>query len=199
LHHASQAHSDDSFRIDGQELTTVTFVGVIRNVSESATSTMYTIEDGTGKIDVRKWYNRDEDISMMQKRSNLREGVYVRVVGELRAFQDQKSVTGNHIGPLDDFNEITYHFLEVIHLHLLHTRSQKGQQAQNLAFGFKNVDRSASSLTGNKMVSGPYTPQPASAADPYQSYDSEFTPLQSKVRHGSAIFGFGISHRPLRL
>ena len=126
----------------------------------------------------------NEDISLMQKRSSLRECVYVRVIGELRAFQDQKSVTGNHIKPLDDFNEITYHLLEVIHLHLLHTRSQKGQQSHNLPFVFKNGDRLASSLAGNKTGPSLYTPNPASTADSYQTYDSEFTPLQSKVCYG---------------
>jgi hypothetical protein len=143
---------------------------------------MYTIEDGTGKVDVRKWINRDEDAVFVQKRSALREGVYVRVIGELRAFQDQKSVTSNHIRPLDDFNEITYHILETIYVHVLHTHGRKSDQTQKLPFGLGTNNYTPSLLVGNTGTNI-YMPQKSSAIDSYHPYNSEFTPLQANVSH----------------
>jgi replication factor A2 len=180
LHHAVQNRPEDSFYIDGQEIATVTFVGIIRSVNESATSIMYTIEDGTGKIDVRKWINRDEDVAFMRQRSSLREGVYVRIVGELRAFQDQKSITAIHIRPLDDFNEITYHLLEAIHVHLFYTRNTKNEQVHKTSLGSKNVEY-MSTIPSNQTTNI-YTSQQFSTITSHYSYDNEFTPLQINVR-----------------
>jgi hypothetical protein len=53
---------------------------------------------------------------------HLRPGCYVRVVGHYRSFNDKKSVVAYRIVPIVDFNEITYHFLECIHVHLQNTR-----------------------------------------------------------------------------
>ena len=48
-----------------------------------------------------------------------REGLYVRVAGHLRSFNDSsRSVLAFMIQPVADFNEITMHMLEVIHAHL---------------------------------------------------------------------------------
>ena len=48
-----------------------------------------------------------------------REDTYVRVCGHLKSFQDNKcSIIAFSINPIKDFNEITYHMLDVIHAHL---------------------------------------------------------------------------------
>lgn len=41
-------------------LIQVTFVGIIRNISEQATNYVYTVEDGTGAIEARKWVEQNE-------------------------------------------------------------------------------------------------------------------------------------------
>lgn len=71
---------DQTFRVDGSDVTQVsqtfsplyfsdlgtkivlqtTFVGVIRGVQELATNYVYTVEDGTGAIEVRKWVEQNE-------------------------------------------------------------------------------------------------------------------------------------------
>lgn len=113
---------DDHFRIDGRELGHVTFVGVIRSVSESETNLSYEVEDGTGMIEVREWISRDESEYTAQKRASRREGLYVRVVGQLKTYHDKKHVTAFNLRAVEDFNEITHHFLEVIHAHLYNTK-----------------------------------------------------------------------------
>ena len=47
-----------------------------------------------------------------------REGIFVRVLGHIRTFSQQRSVVGFLIQPLKDFNEITYHMVHVVHSQL---------------------------------------------------------------------------------
>ena len=42
----------------------------------------------------------------------------VRVVGQLRVFNHTRSIVAFTIQPIKDFNEYTYHFIEVVHTHL---------------------------------------------------------------------------------
>lgn len=43
-------------------------VGVVRNIAKTATNVSYTIEDGTGQISVRRWWDtavqQDDDLPM---------------------------------------------------------------------------------------------------------------------------------------
>jgi hypothetical protein len=50
----------------------------------------------------------------LQLKAELRPGAYVRVFGTIRMFQGAKSVVAYSIRPVVDFNEVTFHFLEVI-------------------------------------------------------------------------------------
>jgi hypothetical protein len=52
----------------------------------------------------------------------FREGMYVRVVGHLRSFANKRSVVAFRIQPITDSNEITYHYLETLYVHLGNTR-----------------------------------------------------------------------------
>lgn len=53
----------------------MTFVGVIRNIQELATNYVYTIEDGTGAIDVRKWVEQNETPEEADARRELLYGL----------------------------------------------------------------------------------------------------------------------------
>ncbi len=54
--------------------------------------------------------------------SFTRTGKYVRVIGHLRSFMNSRSILAFRIQVIQDENEITYHFLDVIHTHLYNTR-----------------------------------------------------------------------------
>ena len=47
----------------------------------------------------------------------------VRVYGHLRVFQGQKSVVAFAVSPVTDFNEITFHILDIVHTHLALTKA----------------------------------------------------------------------------
>ncbi len=48
--------------------------------------------------------------------------MYVRVFGHLRSFMQKRSVVAFRVQPLENFDELTYHFLEVIYVHIHATR-----------------------------------------------------------------------------
>lgn len=118
------AAGDQSFTIDGQDLHQVTIVGVIMRAEEANTNLQYTIDDGTGDMDVKKWIDSEADGAMVEQRAMCREGKIVRVVGQLRTFNHTRSVVAFNIQPITDFNEYTFHFIECVHSHLRHTRGK---------------------------------------------------------------------------
>ncbi|WFD36108.1 Replication factor A protein 2 [Malassezia cuniculi] len=113
---ASQPHSDAPFTFDGTELSQVTFVAWIRSIARNATNVSYTLDDGTGQIDVRQWIDNTADQG--DPASELHENQYVRVLGEIKSFNNKRSVTAASIKALTDHNEYIFHQLEAIHVHL---------------------------------------------------------------------------------
>jgi hypothetical protein len=70
---ATQAHADAPLMVDGQELGQVTIVGCIVKINEQSTNLALQIDDGTGIVDVRMWYEDGESDFMAQKRAALRQ------------------------------------------------------------------------------------------------------------------------------
>lgn len=107
--------SDDVFRVNGEEVHNLTLLGKIVKASDSSTSLMYTIDDGTGTVEVKMWVDAEDGDGQAANRAEWKVGAYVRVYGHLRAFQGQRGVIAFNMRPVTDFNEITYHFLEVVY------------------------------------------------------------------------------------
>ncbi|CAG8521236.1 7409_t:CDS:2 [Paraglomus occultum] len=107
---------DSTIKIDGQEVTVVTFIAWIRSTNELTTNTNYIMDDGTGCIDVRYWLQNDkpEEVS----KPNLSKETYARVFGQMKNFREKRHVIAFCVRPVTDFNEITQHTLEVIEAHL---------------------------------------------------------------------------------
>jgi len=57
-----------------------------------------------------------------QKKKQWSEGQYVRVIGLLRSFQNRRTIMAFRTLPVEDSNELTYHLLEVIYVHLYNLR-----------------------------------------------------------------------------
>merc|ERR1712060_27624 len=67
------------------------------------------------------------------------EGKLVRVVGQLRAFNLVRSIVAFNIQPLTDYNEYTFHFIEVVHTHLRNTRGKAPVPGMAAPRGMANV------------------------------------------------------------
>ncbi|XP_065062073.1 replication protein A 32 kDa subunit-like [Rhopilema esculentum] len=156
LHKAQYDNISEMFKFDDIELHQVTIVGVIREVQESSTNILYKVDDMTAdSIIVRKWIEPDENPAEAIRRSQYRENSYVRVYGHMKSLQDKKCLVAFKIAPVKDFNEITYHMLDVIHSFLYKTKVvDKGDVNMSGVF---NTGTETAGLDGKKVFSAPNT------------------------------------------
>jgi replication factor A2 len=117
---ASQPHSEGVFHVDGHELTQVTLVGQLHEVSEQSTNIVFRIDDGTGVVDARLWVDAASPVA--EQRQAWSVGTYVRVYGHLRSYQGSRAVIALRVQPVLDYNEVTFHALQCIAAHLHNTR-----------------------------------------------------------------------------
>ncbi|KAI9342169.1 hypothetical protein BD770DRAFT_398814 [Pilaira anomala] len=119
---------DQTFKVDGSDVTQTTFVGVIRGIQELATNYVYTIEDGTGAIEVRKWVEQNETAEEADARRAITVDTYVRVNGRINSFSNRVTIVCHTLRPITDFNEITYHLLDTIETHLRFAKPSHGSR-----------------------------------------------------------------------
>ncbi|KAI8963877.1 replication protein A, subunit RPA32 [Daldinia sp. FL1419] len=115
---------ENSFRIDGADVSQVTFVGMVRQISPQTTNITYRLDDGTGIIEVKQWLDADRQDDASH--APFHEEQYVRVWGRLRSFGNKRHVGVHVIKPVTDFNEVNYHLLEATYVHLFFTRGALG-------------------------------------------------------------------------
>jgi len=119
---AFKAHSDssggnDTLTLeDGRPLHSVKIIGAVRSAEVQSTNIMYTIEDGTGALDVKQWVD-DNDAEAIgdMKRQNAKEGIYVKVIGQISEYDGKKQLVANSVMPLSSGNQLTHHLLEVMY------------------------------------------------------------------------------------
>jgi replication factor A2 len=122
---AQQPHPDAEFKIDGTEITQVTFVGQIRNISTQTTNITYKLDDGTGTIEVKQWIDSDTSADGAAH-SQLTETANAKVWGRLKAFNNKRHVGAHVIRPVTDVNELNHHLLEATAVHLLFAKGPVG-------------------------------------------------------------------------
>lgn len=141
---ATQDHPDDAFHIGGAEVAHVRIIGCIVESREQSTNLTYTVEDGTGRMEVKMWIDTDDGDHFAEQRAKWKEGAYVRVIGNLRSFQEKRNIVAFDIRPVTDFNEVTHHMLEAIFVNL----KSKQAPAQPAAPQAMKTDTSATSGFG---------------------------------------------------
>lgn len=101
---------------DGRPLHQVKIIGAVRHAEVQSTNIMYTIEDGTGAIDVKQWADdNDAEAIGEMKRQSARDGIYVKVIGQISEYEGRKQVVANSVQTLSSGNELTHHLLEVMY------------------------------------------------------------------------------------
>ncbi|KAL5338304.1 hypothetical protein BJX70DRAFT_398825 [Aspergillus crustosus] len=129
---ATQPYPEANYTIDSQDVSSIVFIGQVRNISTQATNITYKLDDGTGEIEAKQWITPGGDDSMdttddLEKAGKDRNGVeingYAKVFGKLKTlFGDRKVINTHCVRPLTDINEVHFHFLEAAAVHLFHTR-----------------------------------------------------------------------------
>jgi len=101
---------------DGRPLHSVKIIGAVRSADVQSTNIMYTIEDGTGALNVKQWADdNDAEAIGEMKRQNAKEGIYVKVIGQISEYDGKKQLVANSVQPLSSGNELTHHLLEVVY------------------------------------------------------------------------------------
>lgn len=162
IHGAGQDNPDDSFMIDGHEISQVKVVGCIVEKKVQSTNVAYTIEDGTGRIEVKCWADPEESEYSAAEVAKLTEGRYVRVVGNVKSFQERYNIVGFNIRLVEDYNEITHHMLESIWVHAGRTGMTKKSRPGMTGMATSSTALKTESFGGGKD-------------------DDEFTPVQRAV------------------
>lgn len=117
---AYDSNDDKSnFVVDGVDATNVKLLGIMMNKIERVTDVTFVLDDGTGRINVNRWVNETSDTNEM---TLVQNEMYVTIRGSLKGFQGKRQVVAYSVRPVIDFNEVTLHYLECIHVHLDNTR-----------------------------------------------------------------------------
>ncbi len=128
---SQKSATSDKFQVDGQDVNQVVFVGTVLSKEDKSTHQMFEIEDGTGRMKVKKWNNRDDDGTEQSEAQNpdavgawvIREGDYVCVQAQLKDFDGKKVINAHGIRPIrGDFNEVMHYQLQAIYEHLYFTK-----------------------------------------------------------------------------
>ncbi|RHZ77836.1 hypothetical protein Glove_172g36 [Diversispora epigaea] len=154
----------DELILDGQHLDVITLVASVKNITPKNNLVDIMVEDGTGFIEVKLWPNSPDNLSneqdsLMAIPENIEINKYIRVSGNLKVFKNVRNIVALSFGvrPITDFNEISYHIIEVIHTHLslLNKNNQLNNNKQQLASG--SIYESRSSNVTNSVQGGTFT------------------------------------------
>lgn len=152
-------------------ITQLTFIGQIRNISTQTTNITYKVDDGTGIVEVKQWIDADaqNDPMDMESKSKLAEDVYCRVWGRLKAFNNKRHVGAHVIRPITDYNEINYHLLEATAVHLHFTRGPPSGQGGGDQKGVNGIEGGGQNYNAGGANGMPYSGMSQSARKVYQA------------------------------
>ncbi|CAL1610329.1 unnamed protein product [Knipowitschia caucasica] len=143
----SASQADESFKVGDVDVAQVTIVGIIRSTDKSMTNIQYKVDDTTSApMDVKQWVDT-EDPGV--DGTVLPPGTYVKVSGNLRSFQNHRSIVAFSLRPLEDMNEITSHMLEVVHAHMALAKPQSMPSAGGMNSSMAPMSRTNMGTMGS--------------------------------------------------
>ena len=109
-----------NIQIDNTNPEMVRIFGTIESMEQLATSVEYTINDGTGKIQAKKWKEQKEQGDPTE--IPCVEGSFVEMVGNLKEFNESLSLQVFAVNIVEDWNALTHHLLDIILTHNFNTK-----------------------------------------------------------------------------
>ena len=141
-----QMAEEDGIKIEGREIGMVDVIGQIKNVEQTATKTIYTLEDNSGTLEAVHWTDADAGDGIMSGTA-VSEGMHGRVTGSVKSQQGKKHIMVFRITPLESNAELEAHELECVYAKL---KLRQLNDKENSAIG-GTMD---SGLTNSLMGSG---------------------------------------------
>jgi len=105
---------DENIRVNGKELNMLTLVACVDGIQMQQMGMNISLNDGTGKIDCHMY----ADTSSVSNGPDFQAGDYIRLFGHLRQWEGEDRITAHRAAKIEDANEIAYHAIEVVHVHL---------------------------------------------------------------------------------
>jgi replication factor A2 len=101
---------------DGRKLAMVKLVATARSVEDHSTNIVYSMEDGTGLIEVKQWHDDNQCTALQEIRQETsKEHVYVKVIGQIKDYERNKIIVASSVRSLSTANELTHHMLDVVY------------------------------------------------------------------------------------
>ncbi|KAJ6596968.1 hypothetical protein DFH09DRAFT_1133264 [Mycena vulgaris] len=122
---AQQMHSDADWIVDEQAIGQITVVAELHEQRVFTTKRIFTIDDGTGRIQAKMWIDTPQDDTEKEWRGipHRPDPLYVRVTGSIKTYEGSKHIHASNIRVVKDANEVYFHILEVISVNVI---MQKG-------------------------------------------------------------------------
>lgn len=121
---------EDGIKIEGREIGMVDVLGLVKSVEQTATKTIYTLEDNSGSIEAIHWTDADSNDGISG--TAVSEGMQGRVIGSVRSQQGTKHIMVFRISPLESNEELESHELECVYAKL---KLRQLKDKENLAIG----------------------------------------------------------------
>ncbi|XP_067211232.1 replication protein A 32 kDa subunit-like [Linepithema humile] len=115
-------------QISDKTVNTLTFVGVVRHIEQDTTKMSFSIQDDTGTLTAVMWLEADKNPA---ENACVQLNTYVRVYGLIRNQNNQRHVLILRMYPVEDLNEVTCHFLEVMYFILNAGKTEKEPAVSN--------------------------------------------------------------------
>lgn len=111
---------DDVYKVDEVELHMLKLVGTLLDPQEHSTNFTFRLNDNTGTIECKQWI--EKDASSYDKIKSFRNGDMVKVIGNLREYENRVHVLVYDVSPILDWNELTFHLADVMLTHCQRTK-----------------------------------------------------------------------------
>lgn len=129
--------SSTIYRVDNAEVNNILFIGWVRTCDQMQRETVFTVEDGTGCIKCTFWPNT---IIAEEQNGFITEGNLLKLVGSPRLHNNTREVNVVHLSIVEDYNYISYHFINCCYQHFYHCNRIKNENVgnDNIAVGISS-------------------------------------------------------------
>jgi replication factor A2 len=105
---------------DGRKLYHVRIVAATRSIGDHSTNVLYTVEDGTGLMEVKQWVDDDTCEAANEARRECcadpeKVGNYLKITGQIKDYDGKKMIVADSVRLLHTGNELAHHMLEVVY------------------------------------------------------------------------------------
>ncbi|KAJ7063372.1 hypothetical protein C8F01DRAFT_1229941 [Mycena amicta] len=144
---------DADWKLGDRSIGQITLVAEVRDHRVQNTHRSFLLDDGTGTMNAKLWVDTPpEQHSEPFRGINIEQSAHFRITGNLRSHSGKKYIHVSNIRLVKDMNEIYYHILDTIYIHVV---LQKG-----LPSDYSGSAQAAGATSGNSA----YTIQSRPAA-----------------------------------